>query len=100
MPVLQPKEMNDFDKSVAIFDFPDDSSLSQQEEATAPRRNLSRTKRKRTEPTTTKTSKSEKENKKSTSSQERRSMGRNVTSLYAQYVDMKVLMKKREHFIH
>ena len=75
MPVLQPKEMNDFDKSVAIFDFPDDSSLSQQEEATAPRRNLSRTKRKRTEPTTTKTSKSEKENKKSTSSQEAEKYG-------------------------
>ena len=74
MPVLRPKEMNDFDKSVALFDFPDEPSSSQQQGATAPRRNLSRTKRKRTEPTTS-NSKSEKENKKGTISQEAKKFG-------------------------
>lgn len=75
MPVLQSKEMNDFDKSVAVFDFPDldEPSPSQVQGATAPRRNLSRTKRKRTEPTNT--SKSEKENKLVTSSQEKKKSG-------------------------
>ena len=78
MPVLQPREMNDsdFDKSVAVFDFPDSDEPppSRVQETTAPRRNLSRTKRKRTEPSTN-NSKSEKENKLVTSPQDAKKSG-------------------------
>ena len=78
MPVLQPREMNDsdFDKSVAVFDFPDSDEPppSRVQETTASRRNLSRTKRKRTEPSTN-NSKSEKENKLVTSPQDAKKSG-------------------------
>ena len=79
MPVLQPKKIQnnsaDFDKSVAVFDFPDsdEPSPSQVLGATAPRRNLSCTKRRRIEPTNTNTTKVEKENKLVTSPHELKS---------------------------